>query len=144
MDVTRNRTLPDWTMSHVRVFEFWRGVPELVIPDNEKAAVKNVERRIIAPLRNQMFFLARRTPRRHFMPLLAALNERPSARPRAAAAAGSRTQTARGSSRFPGRGLRVRRVGRVASQGSYHGLPGTWLLILDDWGLASLSGHGAA
>ncbi len=39
VDVTRSRTLPDWTMSHVRMVEFWGGVPELVIPDNEKAAV---------------------------------------------------------------------------------------------------------
>ena len=29
--------LPDWTLSHVRMFEFWGGVRELVIPDNEKA-----------------------------------------------------------------------------------------------------------
>ena len=27
-----------------------------MIPDNEKAAVQNVERWIMAPLRNQMFF----------------------------------------------------------------------------------------
>ena len=35
VDVTWSRALPDWTMSHVRMFEFWGGVPELVIPDNE-------------------------------------------------------------------------------------------------------------
>ena len=38
--VTWSRTLPDWTMSHVRMFDFWGGVPELVIPDNEKSAVR--------------------------------------------------------------------------------------------------------
>ena len=34
VDVTWSRALPDWTMSHVRMFEYWGGVPELVIPDN--------------------------------------------------------------------------------------------------------------
>ncbi len=27
VDVTCSRALPDWTMSHVRMFEFWGGVP---------------------------------------------------------------------------------------------------------------------
>ena len=40
VDVTRSRSLPDWTASHVRMFEFFGGVPELVIPDNEKAGVR--------------------------------------------------------------------------------------------------------
>ena len=31
-------------MSHVRMFDFWGGVPELVIPDNEKAAVHKASR----------------------------------------------------------------------------------------------------
>ena len=44
VDVTWSRSLPDWTMSHVRMFEFWGGVPELVIPDNEKAAVHKASR----------------------------------------------------------------------------------------------------
>ena len=44
VDVTRSRGLPDWTMSHVRMFEYWGGVPELVIPDNEKAAVHKANR----------------------------------------------------------------------------------------------------
>ncbi len=44
VDVPWSRTLPDWTMSHVRMFEFWGGVPELVIPDNEKAAVREASR----------------------------------------------------------------------------------------------------
>lgn len=40
VDLTASRTLPDWTASHVRMFEFFGGVPELVIPDNEKAGVR--------------------------------------------------------------------------------------------------------
>ncbi len=44
VDVTWSRSLPDWTMSHVRMFEFWGGVLELVIPDNEKAAVREASR----------------------------------------------------------------------------------------------------
>ena len=44
VDVTRSRALSAWTMSHVRMFEFWGGVPELVIPDNEKAAVHKASR----------------------------------------------------------------------------------------------------
>ena len=119
VDVTWSRALPDWTVSHVRMFEFWRGVPELVIPDNEKAAVRkasryepdlnptyqelathygttvlparprapqdkakveaavqNVERWIMAPLRNQTFFSLGEL-REAIVPLLAALNERP-------------------------------------------------------------------
>jgi len=31
--------LPDWIMSHVRAFEFFNGVPEMVVPDNLKSAV---------------------------------------------------------------------------------------------------------
>jgi len=119
VDVTWSRALPDWTMSHVRMFEFWGGVPELVIPDNEKAAVhkasryepelnptyqelathygttvlparpraprdkakaeaavQNVERWVMAPLRNQTFFSLGEL-REAIGPLLAALNERP-------------------------------------------------------------------
>ena len=40
VDATWSRALPDWVMSHVQTFEFWGGVPELVIPDNEKAGVR--------------------------------------------------------------------------------------------------------
>jgi transposase len=39
VDLTWSRSLPDWTASHVRMFEFLGGVPELVVPDNEKAGV---------------------------------------------------------------------------------------------------------
>ena len=44
VDVVLRPSLPDWTASHVRVFEFWAEVPELVIPDNERAAVGRVSR----------------------------------------------------------------------------------------------------
>ncbi len=44
VDVTLSRSLPDWTASHVRMFEFFGGVPELVIPDNEKAGVRTASR----------------------------------------------------------------------------------------------------
>ena len=117
--VTRTRSLPDWTASHVRMFEYWGGVPKLVIPDNEKAAVRrasryepdvnrtyhdlavhygtavlparprspqdkakveaavqNVERWVLAPLRNHRFFSLSEV-REAAAPLLAALNERP-------------------------------------------------------------------
>jgi transposase len=119
VDLTWTRSLPDWIGSHVRMFEFLGGVPELVVVDNEKAGVKdacryepdlnptyhdlathygvtvlptrprspqdnakaeaavqNVERWVLAPLRHHTFFLldeARRATR----PLLDALNDRP-------------------------------------------------------------------
>ena len=50
VDVTWSRSLPDWTMSHVRMFEYWGGVPELVIPDNEKAAVREASHYALKPL----------------------------------------------------------------------------------------------
>ena len=37
VDVTWSRALPDWTMSHVRVFGVLGRGAELVIPDNKKA-----------------------------------------------------------------------------------------------------------
>jgi transposase len=40
-EVTASQRLPDWLASHVRAFEFFGGVPVLVIPDNLKAGVKN-------------------------------------------------------------------------------------------------------
>lgn len=119
VDLTWTRSLPDWTRSHVRMFEFLGGVPELVVPDNEKAGVKdacryepdlnptyhdlathygvtvlptrprspqdnakaeaavqNVERWVLAPLRHHTFFSlveAGHATR----PLLDALNDRP-------------------------------------------------------------------
>lgn len=41
VDLTARRSLPDWIGSHVKMFAFFGGVPELVIPDNEKAGVKS-------------------------------------------------------------------------------------------------------
>jgi transposase len=40
VDLTWTRSLPDWTASHVRMLEAFDGVPELLIPDNEKSGVK--------------------------------------------------------------------------------------------------------
>jgi transposase len=38
-EATATQTLPDWLGSHVRAFEFFGGLPELVVPDNLKSAV---------------------------------------------------------------------------------------------------------
>lgn len=38
-EVTRSQTLPDWLMSHVRMYEFFGGVTSVTIPDNLKSAV---------------------------------------------------------------------------------------------------------
>lgn len=38
-EVTASQQLPDWLSSHVRAFEFFDGVPVLVIPDNLKSGV---------------------------------------------------------------------------------------------------------
>jgi transposase len=38
-EATWTQTLPDWIGSHVRAFEFYGGVPEVVVPDNLKSAV---------------------------------------------------------------------------------------------------------
>ena len=67
VDVTRSRALPDWTMSHVRMFEFWRGVPGLVIPDNEKAAVHKASRYepVLKP-RDAVFLSRHRRPYTRF------------------------------------------------------------------------------
>ncbi|NIR43619.1 MAG: IS21 family transposase [Gemmatimonadetes bacterium] len=39
-EASRSRSLPDWVGAHVRMFEFWGGLPELLIPDNERAGVR--------------------------------------------------------------------------------------------------------
>ncbi len=39
-EITRSQALPDWLMSHVRMYEFFKGVTSLTIPDNLKSAVK--------------------------------------------------------------------------------------------------------
>jgi transposase len=38
-EATWTQTLPDWIGSHVRAFEFYGGVPQIVVPDNLKSAV---------------------------------------------------------------------------------------------------------
>lgn len=38
-EATWSQSLPDWIGSHVRAFEFYGGVPQLVVPDNLKSAV---------------------------------------------------------------------------------------------------------
>ena len=38
-EATRSQALPDWLGSHVRAFEFFGGLPEVVIPDNLKSGV---------------------------------------------------------------------------------------------------------
>lgn len=40
-EATWSQALPDWIASHVRAFAFFGGTPELVVPDNLKAAVKS-------------------------------------------------------------------------------------------------------
>lgn len=38
-EATRSQALPDWIASHIRAFEFFGGVPEVLVPDNLKAGV---------------------------------------------------------------------------------------------------------
>jgi transposase len=38
-EATLSQSLPDWIGSHVRAFEFFGGVPQLVVPDNLKSGV---------------------------------------------------------------------------------------------------------
>lgn len=40
-EATEGQTLPEWLASHVRAFAFFGGVPDLVVPDNLKAAVSS-------------------------------------------------------------------------------------------------------
>ena len=43
-EATWTQTLPDWTASHVRAFDFFGGCPELVIPDNLRSGVSRADR----------------------------------------------------------------------------------------------------
>jgi transposase len=43
-EATWTQTLPDWIAAHQRAFHFFGGVPELVVPDNLKAAVRKAHR----------------------------------------------------------------------------------------------------
>ena len=38
-EATRTQTKPDWIQSHVNAFEFFGGVPEILVPDNLRSAV---------------------------------------------------------------------------------------------------------
>lgn len=40
----KNQRQESWLMVHVRAFEFFGGVPQLLIPDNLKAAVSRADR----------------------------------------------------------------------------------------------------
>lgn len=40
-EVTQSQQLADWIASHVRAFEFYGGLPEIVVPDNLKSGVKS-------------------------------------------------------------------------------------------------------
>ena len=40
-EATWTQALPDWLGSHVRAFEFFQGVPEIVVPDNLKSGVRS-------------------------------------------------------------------------------------------------------
>ena len=40
-EATKSQTLPDWIRSHERAFQFFGGVPELVVPDNLKSGVSS-------------------------------------------------------------------------------------------------------
>jgi len=35
------QTIPNWARAHVRMFEYFGGFPELIVPDNLKAGVKS-------------------------------------------------------------------------------------------------------
>lgn len=43
-EATWSQQLPDWISSHVRAFEFFGGVPEIVVPDNLKSGVTKSHR----------------------------------------------------------------------------------------------------
>ena len=39
-EATLSQSLPHWLMSHVKMYEFFQGVPEITVPDNLKSGVK--------------------------------------------------------------------------------------------------------
>ena len=43
-EATRTQTLPDWTASHVRAFEFFGGVTQVTVPDQLRSAVSTPHR----------------------------------------------------------------------------------------------------
>ncbi len=52
-EATRSQRLEDWVASHTRAFTFFGGVPQLVVPDNLKSAVRKACR--YEPLLNQTY-----------------------------------------------------------------------------------------
>lgn len=52
-EATATQQLPDWVGSHVRAFAFFGGVPQLVVPDNLKSAVRKACR--YEPLLNRTY-----------------------------------------------------------------------------------------
>lgn len=54
-EATNSQKLEDWISSHVRAFEFFGGVPEMVVPDNLKSGVKKACR--YEPLLNHSYQL---------------------------------------------------------------------------------------
>jgi transposase len=44
VEATRSQSLPDWIGSHVRAFQFFGGVPDIVVPDNLKSGVTSPHR----------------------------------------------------------------------------------------------------
>lgn len=53
VDATWTQSLPDWIASHVRAFEFFGGVPQLIVPDNLKSGVQQACR--YEPLLNRTY-----------------------------------------------------------------------------------------
>ncbi len=41
VEVHKSQTLENWCSPHIRAFEFFRGVPQILVPDNLKAGVKS-------------------------------------------------------------------------------------------------------
>lgn len=40
-EATASQTLPDWIKSHIRAFEFFNGVTQILVPDNLKSGITN-------------------------------------------------------------------------------------------------------
>lgn len=43
-EATYTQSLSDWLLSHVRMLEFFGGVPEILVPDNLKSGVSKASR----------------------------------------------------------------------------------------------------
>jgi len=53
VEAGRSQQLEDWIMAHVRAFEFFGGVPQLLVPDNLRSAVTRANR--YAPVLNENY-----------------------------------------------------------------------------------------